>query len=56
MADTVKVIDEGTIIEVVQGGSLTVVQIVESGLEIEKLLFTQLSDTPSDYKGQGGKL
>lgn len=55
MADTVKVIDEGTIIEVVQGGSLTVVQIVESGLEIEKLLFTQLSDTPSDYKGQGGK-
>lgn len=55
MADKLKVVDEGTIIEVIQGGSLTVVQIVESGLEIEKLLFTQLSDTPSDYKGQGGK-
>lgn len=55
MADTVKVIDEGTIIEIVQGGSLTVVQIVESGLEIEKLLFTQLSDTPSSYEGQEGK-
>lgn len=55
MSDKIKVIDEGTIIEVVQGGNLTIVQVVESGLEIEKLLFIQLSDTPSSYKGAGGK-
>lgn len=55
MADTLRVIDEGTIIEIVQGGDLTVVQAVQGGIEIEKLLFIQLSDTPNSYENAAGK-
>lgn len=55
MVDVVKTIDDGTIIEIIQGGDLTIVMPIQSGVEIEKLLFTQLQDTPNEYTGAAGK-
>ena len=51
----IQITDEGNIIEIVQGRDLTVVMPVESGIEIEKLRFIQLADTPSSYENAAGK-
>ena len=55
MADTLTIVDEGAIIEIVQGGELTVVHAVQSGVEIEQLRFIQLADTPDSYENAAGK-
>jgi len=55
MSDNVLIRDEGNIIEVVQGRDLTVCKIVKSDVEIEKLKFIQLADTPDTYVDNKGK-
>ena len=55
MADTLTVIDEGSIIEIVQGGDLTVILPVKSNIEIGTTLFLQLADTPDTYEDSAGK-
>ena len=54
MAD-IQIIDEGNIIEIIQGRDLTVVMPIENGVEIEKLRFIQLADTPNSYENSAGK-
>lgn len=51
----VQVIDEGNIIEIIQGRDLTVVLPVENNIEIQQLKFIQLSDVPNSYKDASGK-
>ena len=46
----IQLTDQGSIIEIMQGGDLTVVMPVENGIEIEKLRFIQLADTPNSYE------
>lgn len=49
------VTDKGNIIEIIQGGDLTIVMPVENGVEIEQLRFIQLADTPKSYEDAAGK-
>ena len=51
----IQLTDQGSIIEIIQGGDLTVVMPVENGIEIEKLRFIQLADTPNSYEDAAGK-
>lgn len=55
MTDITEVQDEGTVIELLQGGSYTVARVVSYAGEISSLTFLRLSDTPETYEGQGGK-
>lgn len=54
MAD-IQIIDEGNIIEIIQGRDLTVVLPIQNGMEIEQYKFIQLADTPKSYEGTAGK-
>lgn len=54
MADIVYTQDEGNEIVVVQGSDYTVCALIESGVEIEKISFLQLNDTPSSYEEKEG--
>lgn len=54
MAD-IQIIDEGNIIEIIQGRDLTVVLPIQNGIEIEQYKFIQLADTPKSYEGTAGK-
>lgn len=54
MAD-IQIIDEGNIIEIIQGRDLTVVLPVQNGIEIEQYKFIQLADTPKSYEDAAGK-
>lgn len=53
--DITEVQDDGTIIELLQGGSYTVAKVVEYAGELSDLSFLQLSDTPKQYVGNEGK-
>jgi len=52
----ITVTDNGNIIEINQGGDLTVVLPVENNIEIEQIKFLQLVDTPSTYDESAGKV
>lgn len=55
MSDITEVQDEGTVIELLQGGNYTVARVVSYAGEVSSLTFLRLSDTPKTYENEGGK-